>query len=348
MRSTINAWPPRTQTAETTTLLDNRRGGGGVFFQEADPIQLMFRGLAATSEGQPEAEMFIATIRWAVKERRAVRHQPQAVTEARWRVADAMEPMGAVLGTSNPPAHAVKLVLEILRTEPFDTPKWSGPPLAFPAWQLDLPAGIRRFRDVKTVEDYIRVTDATLGANRAARGMRIPPALLHPQIPEVEPHPVFGAITRREDSFDCFVLLPLNEPFRTVYEQAVEPVARELGMSCGHAEGIFGPGRIMDDIISAITFAKVIVAELTGRNPNVFYELGIAHHQGKQVVLMSQAMQDVPFDVRDRRVVVYHWDDAAPDAGEVRHRLRPHLEGALRAAEGGQGRTGDAPVSDLF
>jgi hypothetical protein len=139
-------------------------------------------------------------------------------------------------------------------------------------------------------------------------------------------------------------LLPLSEPFRTIYAQTVEPVARELGMSCGHAEGIFRPGRIMDDIVSSITFAKVIVAELTGRNPNVFYELGIAHTQGKQVVLMSQSMQDVPFDVRDRRVVVYDWVEATRDAEEVMHRLRPHLEGALRAAEDAREGQSDAPA----
>ena len=60
---------------------------------------------------------------------------------------------------------------------------------------------------------------------------------------------------------------------------------------------------------SGITAAKVLVAELTGRNPNVFYELGLAHALNKPVVLVSSNQADVPFDLQHIRVIYYDMRD---------------------------------------
>jgi hypothetical protein len=326
---------------ELTFSPDNRRMGGGLFYQEGDKISLLVRGLVACSDAEREVKMFIATIKWAVAERQSVRQLPHEVMTRQWRAADAMRPMADAIGEMNPLAYSVKLVLEVLRSEPTNgLPRWSGLPEAFPDWQLDIPADVRRFRHVETIDDYLQETQP-----KPPPTFEVPSTL--PRWPETvasiggtvpnDDHPIFGRLLRRPHTFDCFVLLPLKEPFKTVYSEVVEPVAAELGISCGHAEGIFGPGRIMRDVVSSITFADVIVAELTGRNPNVFYELGIAHQQGKQVVLLSQTMDDVPFDVRDLRVVVYKWDEAAPDPGRVIELLRPNLAEAIRAGRSASG-----------
>jgi hypothetical protein len=63
----------------------------------------------------------------------------------------------------------------------------------------------------------------------------------------------------------------------------------------------------MDDITRSIEKAKIIVADLTGRNPNVFYEVGIAHTLNKTVLLLAQNIEDVPFDLRHRRVLLYEY-----------------------------------------
>jgi hypothetical protein len=68
---------------------------------------------------------------------------------------------------------------------------------------------------------------------------------------------------------------------------------------------MFKTGKIVDQILIGIHQAKVLVAELTGRNPNVFYELGIAHALQKPVVLVSSNEADVPFDVQHIRVIYY-------------------------------------------
>jgi hypothetical protein len=55
----------------------------------------------------------------------------------------------------------------------------------------------------------------------------------------------------------------------------------------------------------AICGAGAIIADCTGRNPNVFYEIGIAHTIGKQVILLSQDVEDVPADLRYYRYLLY-------------------------------------------
>jgi len=65
----------------------------------------------------------------------------------------------------------------------------------------------------------------------------------------------------------------------------------------------------MDQVWAGIRRAKVLVAELTTRNPNVFYELGLAHALRKPVVLVSSNQDDVPFDLQHIRVIYYDVTD---------------------------------------
>jgi hypothetical protein len=67
----------------------------------------------------------------------------------------------------------------------------------------------------------------------------------------------------------------------------------------------FSTGEAMEDVWRRLNESAFIIADLTGRNPNVFYELGIAHTLGKPVILLSQCIDDVPFDVRHNRVILY-------------------------------------------
>ena len=59
----------------------------------------------------------------------------------------------------------------------------------------------------------------------------------------------------------------------------------------------------MEDVRTGISSADLIVADLTGQNPNVFYEVGIAHTLEKPVLLLSMSIEDIPFDLRHRRVL---------------------------------------------
>jgi len=116
----------------------------------------------------------------------------------------------------------------------------------------------------------------------------------------------FEAATDDVDSQLCFVVMPFGSAdLNGVYEYFVKPTIEDCGLKCERGDDIFGSNVIMDDIRRSIRRARLIVADLTERNPNVFYEVGIAHTLNKQVLLLSQAMHDVPFDLRHLRVLVY-------------------------------------------
>jgi nucleoside 2-deoxyribosyltransferase len=106
---------------------------------------------------------------------------------------------------------------------------------------------------------------------------------------------------------DILVLMPFADQMRPVYEDHMMTVARKLGMSIARADDFFTSERIMDEIWTAMVNAKTILADCTGRNPNVFYEIGLAHALGKPTILITQNDDDVPFDLRHRRYIKYSY-----------------------------------------
>lgn len=108
----------------------------------------------------------------------------------------------------------------------------------------------------------------------------------------------------------CFVMMPFAQPLGGYYATVYEPAIKKAGLTPVRADtDIYGTGKIVEQIWSGISSAKVLVAELTGRNPNVLYELGLAHARHKPVVLVSSNEEDVPFDVRHVRVIYYDVTD---------------------------------------
>ena len=108
-----------------------------------------------------------------------------------------------------------------------------------------------------------------------------------------------------------FVLSPFGDPFDIIYEDHLKPSVASHGLECMRADDIYDNRPIMEDIWQRINEARLIIAELTGRNANVFYETGVAHTVGKEVVLITQSMEDVPFDLRHLRCVVYEYTPRA-------------------------------------
>ncbi len=108
----------------------------------------------------------------------------------------------------------------------------------------------------------------------------------------------------------CFVMMPFAAPLGDYYAKIYKPAIEKAGLRPVRADAdIFGTGKIIDQIWSGINSAKVLVAELTTRNPNVFYELGLAHALEKPVVLVSSNDADIPFDLKHIRVIYYDMTD---------------------------------------
>ena len=95
----------------------------------------------------------------------------------------------------------------------------------------------------------------------------------------------------------CFHLCPFGPPFNEIYADHVTCAAKSVGFTVERADEIFGTESIIEDIWQRIGSSGVITADVTGRNPNVMYEIGMAHTLGKPVIIMTQTMDDVPFDL---------------------------------------------------
>jgi len=107
------------------------------------------------------------------------------------------------------------------------------------------------------------------------------------------------------DATSCFVLMPFQEPHFEYFTGIIEPASREAGLAAIKADDIYGATPIIQDIWNQIWKARVVIADVTGRNPNVNYELGICHALGVPTVLITQDLDDVPFDYRHIRCIVY-------------------------------------------
>ena len=114
----------------------------------------------------------------------------------------------------------------------------------------------------------------------------------------------------------CFALMPFTQCFDGIWEIVIRPTVEGQGDECTRADDFFAPGPIMNAIVHAIESADYLIADLTGRNPNVFYELGLAHSMGKPVILLTQNVGDVPFDLKHQRLIEYA--DTAAGASALR------------------------------
>ena len=99
-------------------------------------------------------------------------------------------------------------------------------------------------------------------------------------------------------------MMPFNSTFNTVY-RTIQAAAAEAGFECNRADDIWQNPAIIDDVISLIDRSTVVICDCTDRNPNVFYELGIAHALGREVIIITQSSGDIPFDLRHLRYVHY-------------------------------------------
>jgi hypothetical protein len=103
----------------------------------------------------------------------------------------------------------------------------------------------------------------------------------------------------------CFVMMPFGQWYDRYYQDIYIPAIRDAGFEPVRADELFSTGSVVEQIWEQIEKSKVLLADLTDKNPNVFYELGLAHAARKPVVFTSGRLEDVPFDLRHLRVIVY-------------------------------------------
>lgn len=108
-----------------------------------------------------------------------------------------------------------------------------------------------------------------------------------------------------EQKLFAFVLIPFDRTFDDLYRFGIKEPAAEVGVNAERVdEQLFREG-ILERIYRQIDVADIIVAEMTGQNPNVFYEVGYAHGKSKLCILSTANADDIPFDLTHRRHIVH-------------------------------------------
>jgi hypothetical protein len=122
----------------------------------------------------------------------------------------------------------------------------------------------------------------------------------------------------------AFVVMKFGEPYDTLYREVIAPVCEQSGYEPVRADEFSRPGIIIEDIISGIREADVVIAEITPVNANVFYELGYAQARGKPTILLAGRGESLPFDISGQRCIFY--DDTIGGKPKVESELRSHLQ----------------------
>jgi hypothetical protein len=116
-------------------------------------------------------------------------------------------------------------------------------------------------------------------------------------------YPIGAPIRQKGARRPAFLAIPYRPEFDLV-KAAVLDSAKQAGFDCEVTGDRKSPGFLMDQVWQGIRGSDVVVADITGNNPNVVYEVGLAHALGKEVILLSQE-KDAPFDVRHTRLETY-------------------------------------------
>ena len=138
---------------------------------------------------------------------------------------------------------------------------------------------------------------------------------------------VFGKpLGNRQFQSDIFTIMPFAPEFDPVYRGVIKPLTDEMQLRCVRGDEFASQrGSIIEEVWAALNNCRLVIADITGGNDNVFYELGIAHTLNKPAIILTQAEtpEGVPFDIRHLRYIPYRNTD------EGRLRLRAELQTAI-------------------
>lgn len=112
-------------------------------------------------------------------------------------------------------------------------------------------------------------------------------------------------VIKKKTADNCFTIMPFGGFYDSYYAEIYAPAIIDCGLTPTRADDLFRSSSIVNDIWTYTKKAKIILADLTEKNPNVFYELGLAHAISKPAILLAQSMEDVPFDLRGLRIIIY-------------------------------------------
>lgn len=118
-----------------------------------------------------------------------------------------------------------------------------------------------------------------------------------------------------------FVLMPFAKEYNDIYQLGIKAACEEAGTYCERVDEQIFTERILDRIYNQIAKADIIVSDMSNRNPNVFYETGYAHALDKQVVHLTQKVEDIPFDLTHFPHIIYDTTSISVLKEEIKKRV---------------------------
>ena len=150
--------------------------------------------------------------------------------------------------------------------------------------------------NLTTVKDYVSKKCTVSGEDISSEQSEGRKVIFTPNI--------FDVPSEEIDSNLVSVMMPFQSSLSPVYD-SIKLAAGDSGLICSRADDIWNHSTVIQDIFSLIFKSFIVVCDFTGKNPNVFYEAGIAHTLGKHVIPITQSEHDIPFDLQHHRYIKY-------------------------------------------
>lgn len=129
----------------------------------------------------------------------------------------------------------------------------------------------------------------------------------------------------RDVGISVFVLMPFDKSYEDIYESGIKAVCDGCGAVCERVDEQIFAEDILYKVYEEIAKADLIISEMSDRNPNVYYETGYAHALGKQVILITRSVENIPFDLRHYPHIIYE-GRIKPLKTKLEKKVKWHIE----------------------
>ncbi|MBN1348478.1 response regulator [candidate division KSB1 bacterium] len=142
-------------------------------------------------------------------------------------------------------------------------------------------------------------------------------------------------LKHKEKRKTCFVIMPFSatpsctkQQWLDIFKNLIKPAVEESGYEyeCIRSEPLVG--NIIENMLDKLNRADIVIADLTDKNPNVFYELGVRHALRNLTILIAQNVDDVPFDLRPYATQIYDWKTT-----DGRHNFKEQIKLTIKLLE---------------
>ncbi len=152
------------------------------------------------------------------------------------------------------------------------------------------------------------------------------------------------------DKKKCFVIMPFSkayslakEQWTEIFEYKIKLAVEESGFGYKCERYELRRANITKAILNELNNAHVVIADLTGKNPNVLWELGVRHTLSKRTILIAQDKKFLPSDLKDYPIVVYKYKQTPAEVDKFKREVKDKLEDIEREPE-----NPDSPVADFL